>query len=153
MLLELGFAYDTKTKVIGYFDPVANKLQVLGLSSCEEYRLGWHRPDGGMVLAFYEHANAEVLANTDGSVGDFCDQLRLAYRHVERGEAFPTWLSSWFQEIDPYIEDFSLNKPVIKVGTAIRFYCEDGPRSSWVWKDTVKEISVVLRPSPVRVEH
>lgn len=152
MLLETNFQYDTDTKVLLYFDQTEKRLRVLGLSSCSGYRYGAHRPDGGMIRAFHEYANEDVRRNTDGSPGDFCDQLQWAYARVCRGEPVPTWLSSWLSEINPYAEDLLPDTPTLQVGTAIRFYRDDGPRGSWVWKDTVGKLSVLLRPSPVRVE-
>lgn len=152
MFLELSFEYDRETKALVYLDPAEAGLKVLGLSSCEAYRLGYHRPDGGMMLEFFKYANPTVLNNTDGSVGDFCTLLRRAYSHVLNGGPITDWLREWLSEINPYIEDLSINEPLLRVGDAIRFYRDDGPRGSWVWKDTVREISVLLRPSPDRVE-
>lgn len=151
MLLELSFNYDTKTKVIAYSVPRENVLRVVAIGSSQEHITTTNRPGGGLVRAFYEYANAEVMTHTS-DLQDFCAELRSAYRQVVCGGTVPAWLVTWFQDIDVYVEEFSHNEPRIRTGTGMRFYRDDGPRSSWLWKDSVKEVSVLLRPAPNYVE-
>lgn len=142
ILLVLSFEYDDESKVVCALKPGHTSLSVLGISA-DRIAASW--PSGGMVRAFYEHASAPVRSEST-SLEDFRVDLQMTFRVATKGGHVSPELSEWLGEIDPNIEDIEASDYVIKCGTGIRFYRPDGPRGSWVWKDTVKTVTAIIKP-------
>lgn len=148
ILLELSFEYDTESKLIGTLlsdnETLGSTLsfRVMGISVTD---IGHGSAKGGMVRAFYESADERVRGEAT-TLEEFRVNLHMAFRVAAQGGRIDPLLTEWLHEIDPYIEDNESGRAIIKPGTSIRFYRPDGPRGSWVWKDTIKEVKAILDP-------
>lgn len=140
ILLEMGFEYDTTSRVLVTERPDAQEFRVMGISAPAVRPYG---SDGGMVREFHIHAPASVFTEDPQ---DFRTNLSMAYRVALHGGGLdPEW-ATWLSRIKPYIEtSTSWGKPTIAVGTSIRFHHPDGPGSSWVWKDSVKTVTAIIK--------
>lgn len=125
ILLELGFEYDTTSRVLVTERLGTKELRVMGISTPTARAYG---SDGGMVREFHIHAPASVFTE---DLEDFRTNLSMAYRAATRGGSLdPEW-ATWLYRINPYLETSdSWQHPTIASGTSIRFYHPDGPGKS-----------------------
>lgn len=140
ILLELGFEYDTTSRVLVTERPGTNELRVMGVSTPAVRAYG---SDGGMVREFHIHAPRSIFTEDPE---DFRTNLSMSYRAAKNGGGLdPEW-ATWLDRINPYLEtNVSWQHPIIAPGASIRFYHPDGPGSSWVWKDTVKTVAAIIK--------
>jgi hypothetical protein len=141
ILLELGFEYDTTSRVLVTERLGTRDLRVMGISTPAVRAYG---SDGGMVREFHIHAPTSVFTD---DLQDFRTNLSMAYRVATQGGSLdPEW-ATWLDRINPYKETSdSWRQPTVAVGTSFRFYHPDGPEGNWVWKDTVKTVAAIIKP-------
>lgn len=141
MLLEMGFSYDQESKVIGRADSLTEKFHVLGVSASRVTYSGSH---GGLVRELYTFSH-DRCRPVEMGMDTFRTHLGMAFRAASAGGSVDQAIAAWLDDINPYFEETQHGHPVIERGVAVRFYHPDGPEGSWVWKDTVNSVKVIMK--------